>query len=54
MSQRLGPYRTEAALQAVVRSFSLSGESIRVERDYMPYARKGKQFEGYIIRGASA
>jgi len=53
MSQRVGPYHKEAVLDAAVRMYAMQGESVMVERCYMPHARKGKQFEGYIIRGAS-
>lgn len=53
MSQRLGPYRNEATLQAVVKSFAYLGESVQIEECWMPYKRKDRKYEGYVIRGAS-
>lgn len=54
MSIRLGPYRSEATLQAVVRSFTGMGECVLIEESYMPYERKRRKYEGYVIREVSA
>ena len=51
MSQRLGPYKNQAALQAVVRTFTSMGECVQIEESYEPYQKKSRRYEGYIIRG---
>ncbi len=53
MSQRLGPYRNEDTLQAVVKSSACLSENVQIEEFWVPYERKDRRYEGYVIRGAS-
>lgn len=54
MMQRLGPYTDEKTLRNVVRTFNNMGESVRIEETWCPYEKKGRKYEGYVIREATA